>query len=80
MNIPGALLNEIVEHMKHKQIGKLSPDVKLWVYSAHDSNVASLLNSLNIYNYLLPPYASSVIIELRKSHDVNSTHVVTVSC
>lgn len=63
--------------MTHKKSGKLKQ--KLWIYSAHDSNVASFLNSLNIYNYLLPPYASSVIIELRKSQNANSTHVVTVS-
>lgn len=71
------LLNEIVENMNRKRNGTLNPDVKLWVYSAHDSNVAALLNSLNIFNKKLPPYTAAVILELRKSE--NNAYVVTVS-
>lgn len=62
--------------MKDKILNRLSPNVKLWMYSAHDTNVAGLLNSLNVYNNILPPYASAVFIELRKG--LNNSFVVTV--
>lgn len=79
LNFLGALLNEIVTHMKLKQNGTMKPDIKLWIYSGHDSNIAALLNSLNVYNKKLPPYASSVIFELRKKKNDNNNFVVTVS-
>lgn len=78
MHFIGMLLNEIVSHMESKRNGTMKPDVKLWVYSAHDSNVAALLNSLNIYNNILPPYTSAVFLELRKNKDKNDNYVVTV--
>lgn len=73
------LLNEIVENMNQKRNGTLSPDVKMWVYSAHDTNVAGLLNSLNIFNKKMPPYTAAVFLELRKVKNPNDTYVVTVS-
>lgn len=72
------LLNEMVHHMESKRNGTMFPNVKLWVYSAHDTNVAALLNSLNVYNYQMPPYAAAVFLELRKKKDSNNTYVVTV--
>ncbi|XP_025425537.1 prostatic acid phosphatase-like isoform X2 [Sipha flava] len=75
----GVLLNEIVENMNGKRNGTLNPNVKLWVYSAHDTNVAGLLNSLNIYDKKLPPYTAAVFLELRKIENPNDTYVVTVS-
>lgn len=62
--------------MKLKKSGKMDPDVKLWIYSAHDTNIVALLDSLNIYNNELPPYAAAVILELRKN--VNNTFGITV--
>jgi len=75
----GVLLNEIVDNMKQKRNGTMKTNYKLWVYSAHDTNVAGLLHSLNVYNYKLPPYAAAVFLELRKSKNSNNTYVVTVS-
>lgn len=62
--------------MNLKRSGNLKPDTKLLIFSAHDSNVAGLLNSLNVFNYKLPPYASAVFLELRKNK--NSSYIVTV--
>lgn len=73
------MLNEIVDNMKQKRNGTMQTDFKLWVYSAHDTNVAGLLHSLNVYNHKLPPYAAAVFVELRKSKNSNNTFVVTVS-
>jgi len=64
--------------MDQKRNGILDPDIKFQVYSAHDTNIAGLLNSLNVYNYILPPYASAVFLELRRNKETNNTYVVTV--
>lgn len=42
----GFLIREIFEHFTMKIDGKLTPD--LWIYSAHDSTVASVLNALGL--------------------------------
>ena len=34
------------------------------MYSAHDTTVAPLLHTLNVFNSLAPPYASLVLVEL----------------
>jgi lysosomal acid phosphatase len=41
---------------------------RLYLYSAHDSTIVSILETLGDYNGVHPPYASSVVVEL-----VNST-------
>lgn len=78
MHFVGVLLNEIVDNMKLKRNGTMETDNKLWVYSAHDTNVAGLLHSLNVFNYKLPPYTAAVFLELRKSKNSNNAYVVTV--
>lgn len=78
-NFSGPLLQDIVTHIENKLNGTLKPDVKLCIYSAHDTNIAAFLNSLNVFNNLPPPYASSVFLELRKKNNLNNTYVVTVS-
>lgn len=39
------------------------------MFSAHDLTIASLLNSLGIFQYHSPPYTSTIIFELRSSKD-----------
>jgi hypothetical protein len=36
---------------------------KIFLYSAHDITVISLLSTLNVYKMHLPKYSSSVILE-----------------
>lgn len=50
----------------------------MFMYSAHDTTVASLLNALDLFNDIPPPYASAVIMELYKSVS-NDTNFVKVS-
>jgi len=38
-----------------------------FMYSAHDTTVASLLNTLEVFSGKPPPYASAVILELHKN-------------
>lgn len=68
----------MVTHMTQKVNKTLSPDRKMWMYSVHDMTISTLLLSLGVYNSEIPPYASAVLIELRKTADLD--HVVTVSC
>merc|ERR1712222_253928 len=51
---------EVVNHVLEKK-AKL-----LYVYSGHDTSIATILNSLNVFNGLAPPYASAVLLEMFK--------------
>uniref|UniRef100_A0A336M3V2 acid phosphatase n=1 Tax=Culicoides sonorensis TaxID=179676 RepID=A0A336M3V2_CULSO len=71
----GPLLKEILERFTNKTIKKLSPNRSLWVYSAHDTTVANLLNTLKLFEYHSPPYRACVMMELR---EFNKTTYVSV--
>nr|CAD7414755.1 unnamed protein product [Timema poppensis] len=72
----GPLLKEIIANTQAKVNGTLSPDRGLYIYSAHDSNVVDLLQGLDVFNGILVPYASAVMIELRSKSD---EYFITVS-
>lgn len=63
----GPLIGQITKHLEKKSRGKLTPDRKLWIYSAHDTTVAAVLMALNLYNSAPPPYTAAIIFELRKN-------------
>lgn len=73
----GPLLKKIITHMNDKKSGSLNPNRKLWIYSAHDTTLCNLLNTMRVYNNLPVPYASVLMIELRSNNTGN--YVVTVS-
>uniref|UniRef100_A0A2K5DU56 acid phosphatase n=1 Tax=Aotus nancymaae TaxID=37293 RepID=A0A2K5DU56_AOTNA len=58
----GVLVNEILNHMKRAT--EMPNYKKLIMYSAHDTTVSGLQMALDIYNGLLPPYASCHLMEL----------------
>ncbi|XP_029165198.1 venom acid phosphatase Acph-1-like isoform X2 [Nylanderia fulva] len=64
----GILLGRIINDMKQKINGTL-PDRKINLFSAHDINVAALLQALNIYNNEIPRYGSCIMIELHEKYD-----------
>lgn len=74
---PGPLIGQITKHLEKKSRGKLTPDRKLWIYSAHDTTVAAVLMALNLYNSAPPPYTAAIIFELRKNSA--NEHFVSVS-
>lgn len=45
----GFLIREILERFIMKKDSTLSPNRSIWIYSAHDSTIASLLNSLGLF-------------------------------
>ncbi|XP_050996156.1 prostatic acid phosphatase [Acomys russatus] len=58
----GVLVSEIIKNMK---AATHSPKYrKLVMYSAHDTTVCGLQMALDVYNGILPPYASCHIMEL----------------
>lgn len=72
----GPLVQDMIKHMTEKEKNQLSPNRSMWIYSAHDSTIASLLNTLGVFERQNPPYTAAVIVELRLKGDA---HFVTVS-
>jgi len=70
----GPLVKQMITHMKLKVAGSL--DKNLWVYSAHDTTIANLLNTLGVFDIHRPPFTSCVLIELR---EVKGENVVLIS-
>jgi lysosomal acid phosphatase len=65
----GLLLREILTIYDNKTRGTLTPNRRFWMYSAHDTTVANMLNTLNVFKalgYHNPPFASAVLFELRE--------------
>lgn len=62
----GPLVREILDRFQNKSTNKLSPDRSIWVYSAHDTTVADLLNTLRLYDPPFnPPFTALILMELR---------------
>ncbi|XP_055309631.1 prostatic acid phosphatase-like [Sitodiplosis mosellana] len=65
----GFLLKEIFELFAQKINSTLQPNRLLWLYSAHDYTVSSLLNSLGLFELHVPPFSASVHMELYEAGD-----------
>lgn len=46
----GYLLKEILDRFTNKSESELWPNVSLWMYFTHDITLASMLNSLGVFN------------------------------
>uniref|UniRef100_A0A1Q3F398 acid phosphatase n=1 Tax=Culex tarsalis TaxID=7177 RepID=A0A1Q3F398_CULTA len=62
----GPLIKEMLERFRAKANRKLKLDRSVWIYSAHDTTVASLLNGLRMFELHNPPFAACVLLELRQ--------------
>lgn len=60
----GPLLKEMIENMKNKTLPLADQRRKFYMYSAHDTTVATLLNTLDVFELHSPPYTAMVIMEL----------------
>ncbi|XP_012251812.2 venom acid phosphatase Acph-1-like [Athalia rosae] len=60
----GMLLRKITDDFLSYRNGSLPDGRKIFLYSAHDLNVAGLLSTLGVYDSRFPQYSSAVIIEL----------------
>lgn len=61
----GPLVKKILDDVTNFQNSRDTR--KMYMYSAHDSTVATNLNTLNVFNGIPPPYASAVIYEVYNS-------------
>lgn len=48
----GFLIREILNHCSQKMKKNLTPDRSMWLYSAHDATIASILHSFGRYNVI----------------------------
>lgn len=64
----GFLIREIFDRFNNKINGDLSPDRSVWIYSAHDSTIANVLNTLELFQPHFPPYASTIMFELYQTN------------
>lgn len=63
----GPLLKQMIENMELKKSGTLS--TRFFMYSGHDTTLAALMHSLNIFNHISPPYTACLIMELHRKID-----------
>ncbi|XP_044260895.1 prostatic acid phosphatase-like [Tribolium madens] len=61
----GPLFNEIVEHFRNAT--KNDGFRKFLVFSGHDVTIANVLNTMGAFEYHCPPYASTIMFELRRN-------------
>ncbi|XP_045910274.1 lysosomal acid phosphatase-like [Micropterus dolomieu] len=70
----GVLLGEIVTNLTKMAVPDPKSSLKMMMLSAHDTALAALQASLNVFNEKQPPYASCQILELYR-HDNGSFSV-----
>lgn len=69
----GPWIKEVIEHTERLSDGpEVSPEVKVFMYSAHDTTVAPILHTLGVFNGLAPPYASLILMETFSKPAANS--------
>nr|AVZ66237.1 venom acid phosphatase [Sclerodermus guani] len=72
----GVLLRKITENMKAVKENTMAEGRKLFLFSGHETNVAAILNALDVYELHVPQYSSCVVIEL---HEVDNSYYVKVN-
>ncbi|KAK0130793.1 Lysosomal acid phosphatase [Merluccius polli] len=65
----GLLLGEIVKNLSKRAKPNPKQQLKMMMLSAHDTTVAALQASLNVFNGKQPPYASCHMIELYRDNN-----------
>ncbi|XP_017874714.1 PREDICTED: prostatic acid phosphatase [Drosophila arizonae] len=61
----GPLLKDVLSRLETKYKRQLKPDRNVFIYSAHDTTVANLLNTLKLFQLHSPPYTACILFELR---------------
>ncbi|GLV41157.1 uncharacterized protein CBL_04681 [Carabus blaptoides fortunei] len=67
----GPLVKKVINDARSKMDGQLNPSGrKLFLYSAHEYNIAYVLSALKMYKLQIPSFASYVVIEFHKIDNV----------
>ncbi|XP_047667592.1 lysosomal acid phosphatase-like isoform X2 [Tachysurus fulvidraco] len=72
----GVLLGQVIKNLYAATCLNLNQQLKMIMYSAHDTTIVALQEALNVYNGLQPPYASCHIFELHL--DQNGSYSVAM--
>ncbi|EEZ97834.1 Venom acid phosphatase Acph-1-like Protein [Tribolium castaneum] len=64
----GFLLKKIIQDSVAKQNGSLPEERRIFLYSAHEYNVATMLRTLNVFHRHVPPFGATIFFEI---HDIN---------
>lgn len=62
----GPMIRAMTDNMKAALNSTTAPNTKIYLYSGHEINVASMLYAFNVYKPHVPKYSSAVILELRQ--------------
>ncbi|XP_039505719.1 lysosomal acid phosphatase-like [Pimephales promelas] len=65
----GLLLNQIIQSFLTAAAPDTKQQLKMMVYSAHDTTIVALQEALGVFNGLQPPYASCHLIELHQEEN-----------
>ncbi|XP_018579473.1 venom acid phosphatase Acph-1-like [Anoplophora glabripennis] len=72
----GYHLRKILDDTKAKIEGTLKPPSrKIFLYSAHESNVANFLTTLDIFEPQIPPYGCYILVEV---HQINGIYGIKI--
>ncbi|XP_018403581.1 PREDICTED: uncharacterized protein LOC108780391 [Cyphomyrmex costatus] len=63
----GPIIRTIWENMLAVQ--NASSNTKIYLYSGHETNIATLLHAFNVYKPHVPEYSSAIILELLQQND-----------
>lgn len=60
------MIRAMTDSMIAAQNPTAAPNTKMYLYSGHETNVASMLHALGVYKPHIPEYSSAVILELQQ--------------
>ncbi|KAH7926267.1 phosphoglycerate mutase-like protein [Leucogyrophana mollusca] len=66
----GRLLDDVSQKMQHKVDHPSQDPMKILVHSTHDSTLAALCSTFDVFDEKWPPFTSSVTFELFKKQDI----------
>lgn len=62
----GPFFDYIITYFKNRMSSN-STSIKALIFSGHDTTIANVLNAMGSFEYHSPPYASTILFELRKT-------------
>ncbi|KAF5300437.1 hypothetical protein FQA39_LY02236 [Lamprigera yunnana] len=72
----GFFLRKIIENTEHKIANNSNDESKIYLYSAHENNVAYPLMIFDAFHPHIPPYGSYIVIEIHKIDNVYGVKVL----
>lgn len=60
------MIRAMTDNMIAAQNPSAAPNTKIYLYSGHETNIASMLHAFGVYKPHVPEYSSAVILELQQ--------------